>query len=67
MDWQPIRTPPSGERVLDTWRRQLSSLWLMTVLIIGGAATLAWIGVLLWAAFQGASWVFNALFNALSV
>jgi hypothetical protein len=44
-----------------TWRRPLSSLWPMVVLIIGGAVTLAWIGVLLWAAFQGASSVFNAL------
>jgi hypothetical protein len=34
---------------------------------MGAAVTLAWIGFLLWAAFQGASWVFNALFNAPSV
>ena len=46
---------------------QVTSLWPMMVLVIGGAVTLAWIGVLLWAAFQGASWVFNALFNALSM
>ena len=40
---------------------QVTSLWPMMVLVIGGAVTLAWIGVLLWAAFQGASGVFNAL------
>ncbi len=37
------------------------SLWPMMILVIGGAVTLAWIGVLLWAAFEGATWVFNAL------
>jgi hypothetical protein len=40
---------------------QVTSLWPMMVLVIGGAVTLAWIGVLLWAAFAGAAWVFNAL------
>jgi hypothetical protein len=40
---------------------QVTSLWPMMVLVIGGAVTLAWIGVLLWAAFEGATWVFNAL------
>jgi hypothetical protein len=56
---------PAQDQV--TWRMQLSSLWPTMILVIGGAVTLAWIGVLLWAAFEGASWVFNALFNAPSV
>ena len=51
-----IKSP--GERI---------SLWPMMVLVIGGAVTLAWIGVLLWAAFRGASWVFNAIQRALGV
>jgi hypothetical protein len=40
---------------------QVTSPWPIMIIVIGGAVTLAWIGVLLWAAFEGATWVFNAL------
>jgi hypothetical protein len=45
-----------GDRDQDTAPQQQLFAWAVFVLMLGGVLTVAWIGFLLWLAFQLGSW-----------
>ena len=53
---QPVPSPPVPLQLQEDTGRGLAFYWPVLVLVIGGLLTAAWIGGLLWAAFQFLSW-----------